>query len=288
MRLGIALFPDRRFLSLARRVVEEEADVFEVSPEMLWRDARAPATGREPLVDLVRRAGRPVLAHGLALSLGSAQVEPDEPDELERLARDRADLGFSRWSEHLGVSSHDGLKTGLALPLLTAPETVAAVAGRLRRVQARLGVPVAVEPVTSYFHLGDPRRGPGLVNSVVEAADCGLLLDLHNLWADEKNGGLALAEWLSALDLSRVVEVHLAGGDWSDPAWLASGRRFWLDSHDAPVPGPVWDALEWVLPRCPRLDAVVLERVPDALDEARLPAWEAEVRRARRVVCSGT
>lgn len=286
MRFGVALFPERSFLRLARRVLEERCDVFEVSPELLWRDARTPATARAAIVDLVTRAGRPVLAHGLSLSLGSTGVDPDEAAELERLAADVRDLGATRWSEHLGVSSHAGLRTALPLPLPATREAIDTVAARLRRARERLGVAVAFEPSAGYFHLGDPRRQPDVVNGVLEAADCDLLLDLHNLHADELNGGLSLDAWLDALDLARVVEVHLAGGGWSDPAWLRSGRRFWLDSHDGPVPEPVWSALERVLPRCPRLDAVILERVPESLDDERLPAWEAEVDRAREVVCS--
>lgn len=143
-----------------------------------------------------------------------------------------------------------------------------------------------IEEEAELFELSPETRERELLNEVLAAADCDLLLDLHNAYVSEVTGGLSLAGWLDALDLERVIEIHLAGGLESEPGWLPSGRRIRLDSHDDAVPAPVWTALESALPRCPRLRAVVLERHPDSLDADRLPGFEADVRRAREVVCS--
>lgn len=280
---GLALFPDPRFLRLARRAIEEEAELFELSPETLWRDAGTPEpAAREGLLELVRRAGRPVVAHGLMACL----AEPDLPAAVARswearLRADQADFEFGWCSEHLAFAGAGGRVGALPLPLPDLPAAVAVAAARLRRLAQVTGVPAACENVAAPFRLCAPAREPELLNEVAAAAGCDVVLDLHNAWVAERTGGLPLLDWLEAVDLERVIELHLSGGQESDPAWLPSGRSLLLDSHDAPVPPAVWAAAERALPRCPRLRAVVLERHPDSLDQDRVAAWEADVRRAR-------
>lgn len=286
---GLAVFPDQAFLRAARGPIEAGLTL-ELSPELWWRDARTPdVERRDAMANLAHRAaaaGARVVAHGVAACLG----EPPDPARdaawEARLRADQAAFGFSRWSEHLAFAAGGGLFAGLPLPLPDLPGAAAIAAARLRRLAEVTGVPVALEPVACPFRLCAPEREAALATEVAAAAGCDLVLDLHNAWAGEQSGGLSLEGWLAATDLERVVEVHLAGGRPSDPALLASGRTVWLDSHDALVPEPVWAALERLLPRCPRLEAVVLERVPDALGPAERPAWEAELSRLR-ALCPG-
>ena len=58
-----------------------------------------------------------------------------------------------------------------------------------------------------------------------------------------------------------MIEIHLSGGSDSEPGWLPDGRTLRLDTHDGPVPEPVWRAYEQVRPRCPNLRGVVVERM---------------------------
>ena len=73
-------------------------------------------------------------------------------------------------------------------------------------------------------------------------ADCGLLLDLNNLYVNATNHGFDPLEWLNGIPLDRVVQIHIAG----------SRRRdgMMVDSHADPVGAEVWRYLEWVLARC--------------------------------------
>jgi hypothetical protein len=92
------------------------------------------------------------------------------------------------------------------------------------------------------------------VARVVDAADCGLLLDLHNVFANDRNGRQPIEAFLAQLPLERVWEVHLAGG--------MDAEGFWLDAHSGAIPDELWAIAERVVPRLPNLGAIIFEIFP--------------------------
>lgn len=280
--LGISLQPDARFLALARRLIEEDVDFFEVSPEQLWA---GDGSWRSAFLEIARRSKKPFVAHGLGLSLGGTGDAARLESWLARIREDHAAFGWRWYSEHLGWVESGGLELALPLPLPPTPEAVRAVAERLGRVRS-IVPDVAFENSANYLFLGDARRTPDFLNAIAREADCGIVLDLHNAYVECRNEGLDLDAWLDAVDPSRVVELHVSGGSESDAGWLASRRVFRLDSHDGPVPEPVWRAFERILPRLPNLRGVVVERIADTVGPGEIAAYEAEVARAREVLCS--
>src|SRR6185436_2555338 len=131
---------------------------------------------------------------------------------------------------------------------------------------------------------GDPLDEPAFIARCLNERRTHLLLDLHNVHTMATNLGFAAAAYLQRLPLEKVIEIHVSGGAESSPRWLPSGRVLRLDSHDGAVPDEVWDLLEAVVPRCPNLRAVVLERLERTADEGDLPLLREELRRIRRVV----
>jgi uncharacterized protein (UPF0276 family) len=282
--LGLTLLPDPDHLSWMARAVEEHAEFLEVTPETLWNANLSPSAFHGLVLEIVRRSGRPVVGHGIDLSPGTPGDDARVERHLAALAREHAAFGFRWYSEHLGFTEIDGLVASLPLPLPPTREAVETVAARTRRLAAV--VPdVALENQAALFALGDPAKEPEFLNEVCAAAGCGLLLDLHNAFTNCRNFGLALDDWLAALDLANVVEIHVSGGSESDAAWLASRRVFRLDSHDGDVPQDAWRALERLLPRCPNLRGVVLERNDGTLDASNVGRFEDEVRRLRATLC---
>jgi uncharacterized protein (UPF0276 family) len=130
---------------------------------------------------------------------------------------------------------------------------VARVAERARALQDVLGVPLLHEDVFFYAPFPGSDITPGeFVAGVAEQAGTFLLLDLHNIYANSVNHPwFSTDEYLATIPLDRVLEIHIAGGQWID-GW-------YHDFHNAPVPEPVWQMLEAVLPQVPQLRAVVLE-----------------------------
>src|SRR5262249_4345643 len=97
------------------------------------------------------------------------------------------------------------------------------------------------------------------VAAVAEQAGCGILLDLHNVWCNARNGRQGVTSYLRALPLDRVWELHLAGGH--------EFHGFWIDAHSGPIPPEVLALAGDVVPLLPTLGAIVFE-----LDAAHLDA----------------
>ena len=113
-------------------------------------------------------------------------------------------------------------------------------------------VPFLLENNVSYFRMPDEDYDEAeFLRELHRESGCGLLLDLHNLYVNERNLGIDSVAFLDRLPLEAVVEVHVAGGMEMD--------GFYLDAHSGPVLEPVWRMLERVLPRCPNLGGVVFE-----------------------------
>jgi hypothetical protein len=287
--VGFALHPDLEYLELAREIIERDADYYEVNPETLWR-RRDGRLERNDFHDLFRKfleaSRRPFVAHGLEFSLGTPLDEEGEPARvaqwLERLRDDHARFGFAWMSEHLGWTTARGLQATLPLPLPHHPEAVAAVAERMRLLKSV--VPTALfENWATTFVLDDPAREPEFFTAIARAADCGILLDLHNAWTQCVNYSLDARDYVARFDLDRVVQIHVSGGSMSEPRLLASRRSMRMDSHDGPVPEDVWALLEGVLPRCRNVRGVVVERLNGTFGADNVAALAGEVRRAKEL-----
>jgi hypothetical protein len=285
--VGLPLYSDLEYLELARELIEDEADYFEVNPETLWRPELGALVRNDYhalFQEIRQRSGKPFVAHGLAFSLGSPpDGDQDRTDAwMERLRDDQDIFRFEWLTEHLGWTQVDGLQATLPLPLPFHEESVRAVAARMRLLGSVVPS-VGFENNADYFCLGDPAGWPDLINTLCRESSCGLLLDLHNLYTQCLNWKQDPAETLDRLDADAVLEIHLSGGSESDPGWLSSGRIFRLDSHDGPIPEPVWTLVERALPRCRNLRGVTVERLNGTFKAAEVPALRAELRRAKEL-----
>jgi uncharacterized protein (UPF0276 family) len=286
--VGLTLQPEEEYLDRLAPLFEEEADYFEVAPETLWK--RGGSGGLEEngfhrnFVAVRERTGKPFVAHGVGLSLGTA--DDDDParlaEWLERIRLDHAAFGFAWYTDHLGATTLDGRALTLPVPLPMTLPMAARVRRRLSHLQTV--VPdVGFENAVFYFLFGRPLEEPAFFRAILTAPRMHLLLDLHNVHTMGKNFGFDAGEYLDRLDLSRVIEIHISGGSDSDPAWLPSGATHRLDSHDGPVPEPVWKLAERIVPRCPHLRGVTLERMEGTVEAGDVALLREEMRRAKRI-----
>lgn len=241
-------------------LLEAETDlvsVIEVEPETLWTFTADPAEPYRPdpsALARLRALPQPKLVHGVGFPVGGSR--PPDPLHLPLLVDMIDSLGAPWASEHLAFNQAAGpdgtFATGFLLPPLQSPGGVAAAAASIRSVASLLPVPFAVETGVNYL---EPRAGEmsdgAFVAAVAEAADCGIVLDLHNLWANERNGRQSVEDVLAELPLERVWEVHVAGG--------SEFRGYWLDAHSGEVPGPLLEVAQRILPELPELRAVIFE-----------------------------
>ena len=131
---------------------------------------------------------------------------------------------------------------------------------------------MAVEPgLTDRTPRADELADGAIVRRGADAAECGLRLDLHNLYAKALNGPQSLDDVLDDLPLERVWEVHLAGGMEVD--------GFWLDAHSGAIPDALYAVAERVIPRLPNLRAIVFEIVPSFVPVVGLDLVEEQIHR---------
>ena len=289
--VGLLLAPEHRWLDRLDRAIGEDVDYYSVTPETLWaldaRGALVPNSYHRRFTELRARTGRPFVAHSVGMSLGGVHgaEAPRRRALLDRMRVDHAIFDFSWWTDHLGTVAAAGSYLALPLP---APQTRAAAAV-VREVLASMRevVPcVGFENSALYFAPAgaDPLGEPAFIDACLEGPGTGVLLDLHNVCTSARNLGFDPEAWLARLDLSRVIEIHVAGGSDSPPEWLSSGRSMRLDSHDDAVPERVWELLARVVPRCTRLRGVTLERLEGTVDAADVPLVREELRRIREIV----
>jgi uncharacterized protein (UPF0276 family) len=286
--VGFTLQPENAFLELLGDVLRSEPDYYEVAPETLWRSANGalkPNDFHGRFVELREETGRPFVAHGVGFSMGGAcQREASRRRAwMRQLRQDHRRFQFLWYTDHLGATSMAGEAVTLPLPLPMTGAAARIVRGRLRAMQ-RIVPDVGVENNVAYFLLGDALEEPGFLGECTKAPRTHLLLDLHNLHTMSVNFGFDPEEYVAMLDLTRVIEIHLSGGTFSEGRWLKSGRVFRLDSHASAVPDEVWRLFERVLPRCPHLRGVTLERMDGTVTEGDVPLIREELRRIRRTL----
>ena len=231
--IGIGLrIPHYRHIFAEKPVV----DWFEIISENYMVDGGRPLQVLDQILERYK-----VVQHGVAMYFGSAQ--PLNRDHLRRL-KVLARRTKTPWlSDHLCWGSVDGRYTHDLLPMPYTREAVAKTATNIRQVQDFIEIPVVVENVSSYaeFHESEMTEWEFL-NEVVEAADCGILLDVNNIYVSSQNHGFDPLEYVNSVPAERVAQIHIAGH--------SKFEKYILDTHDHPVLEPVWSLYARAIERC--------------------------------------
>lgn len=254
-------------------------DWFEVISENFFEPG-----GRPRQVLRAVRECFPVVLHGVSLSLGS--VDPLSEDYLDRLDRLAREIEPALVSDHLCWGSVGGRYAHDLLPLPFTEEALMHVAGRVRRVQERLGRRILVENVSSYVAFSHSTMSEWeFLAALAEAADCGLLLDVNNVYVSAHNHGFDPRAFITGVPRGRVGQVHLAGH--------SRNGDLLLDTHDDSVCAGVWDLyrcalechgavstlIEWD-DKLPTLERVVAEARESARAAGEALAVEPPARKA--------
>lgn len=210
----------------------------------------------------------PVIVHGLGLSIGSASgwnsdylVLIDEYAQRQTFLWHSEHLGFTLAKNQDGSENH----AGLLLPMPFTQEALELLCPRINHLCARYAVPFLIENTTYYlpqYFNNTESAAPqwdeiDFLNQLLTHTECGLLLDLYNFYCNAVNFGFDPYAALARLQLERVIEIHVAGG--------VTHEGFLLDVHSSEVPEPVWQLLEWLLPKLPNLRAITYEVLEQAL-----------------------
>jgi uncharacterized protein len=202
-------------------------DWFEVLSENFMQ------VGGRPMYVLDQVAERyPVALHGVSLSIGSTEpLNLDYLHELKVLARRTRAHWVSDhlcWTGVLGRNTHD------LLPMPYTEEALRHVVQRVRQVSDVLERPLVLENPSSYVEFADSTMPEWeFLARLAEEADCGLLLDVNNVYVSAFNHGFEPERYIDALPADRVVQYHLAGH-------THRGTHI-IDTHSDHALPAVWD-----------------------------------------------
>jgi uncharacterized protein len=188
--------------------------------------------GGKPLHNLARvREHYPLVMHGVSMSIGSAApLNRSYLEEVKALARRIEPAWISDhlcWTGVAGKNLHD------LMPLPYTDEALKHIAQRVRTVQDILGQRILLENVSSYVTFCDSRLTEwDFLRAVAEEADCLILLDVNNIYVSSINHEFDPHAYLAAIPVERVQQIHLAGHQ--------NHGDYLIDTHDHPVPDPVW------------------------------------------------
>lgn len=213
-------------------------------------------------------AHRPVVMHGVSLSIGSS--DPLDKTYLAKLKALAARVKPAWISDHLCWTGIGGINTHDLLPLPLTRESLAHVADRVRAVQDFLGRPLVLENPSTYleFRASTVPEWEFLAR-LTEMTGCGLLLDVNNIYVGARNHGFDAQAYIEAMPADRIVQMHIAGH-------TDCGTHL-IDTHDHPVAAAVWPLYARAAARAP-LAATLLEW------DASIPAYPdllAELEKAK-------
>jgi uncharacterized protein (UPF0276 family) len=249
------------------------AHLLEQTPAIDWLEILSDNylyTEGRPLYVLDQLAERyPIVMHGVSLSIGG--TDPLDFDYLQRLKALKQRVR-ARWlSDHLCWTGVTGENTHDLLPMPYDSESLRHTAERVRIVQDFLGERILLENPSTYLAFERSRLGEAeYLSALACEADCGILLDVNNVYVSAFNHGWDALTYLDRLPYDRVAQVHVSGH-------THHGTHI-VDTHVGPVPDAVWELWREVDRRMPEGVAVLLEW------DTEIPPFErvhAEALRAR-------
>jgi len=242
---------------------EPTVDWFEVISENFMN------TRGKPRYVLDRIAERyPVVMHGVSLSIGSA--DPLNLDYLQRLKR-LADEIKPQWvSDHLCWTGVLGRNTHDLLPMPLNEDTLKHVVGKIKRAQEVMERRLVFENPSTYLNFADDTLSEwDFLSAMAEESDCGLLIDVNNVYVSSVNHEFDPREYLQAIPKNRIVQFHLAGH--------SNFGTHLIDTHDGQVIEEVWALYHFIYQQTQGVSTLLEwdSKIPD------FPELHAEVLKAK-------
>jgi uncharacterized protein len=280
--VGLSLMPEKDFFQATRVLFEAgQVDVVEWSFDLGW-DRGLPGWLQELLVFYSDR--QRLLGHGVNYSLLSAQRQVRQSRWLDRYQAELQKYQYLHVSEHFGWLAAGKFYDGAPLSLPLTPQTLEMGIDRLQKLAQVAAIPIGLENLAFAWNVQDAIDQAAFIQQLLAPVQGFMLLDLHNLYCQMTNFNQSAVQMLDRYPLGLVREIHIAGGSWSQ----AGQRRIRRDTHDAAVPAAVFELLAMVLPQCPNVKAVILERLGHTLTTIEAQnGLQQDFERLRQVVAGG-
>jgi uncharacterized protein len=206
----------------------------------------------------------PLIPHGVNLSIGTAPEEGHKAAYDKYLLEGLKDL-FNEikppwFSDHISCTRINSIYLQDLIPVPRTIEAVEIVANNIKFLQDYFQLPFLIENPSYYSDIIEPELSEAdFINRILEKSDCGLLLDVNNVFVNAFNHGYDSILFIDSLDLERVVQVHIAGHLENYKCWINNRVLGILDTHGHPIKKEVYDLLAYVASKT-KIKAVLLER----------------------------
>ena len=191
-----------------------------------------------------------IIPHSLELSLGSA--EGIDENYLEKLAEIIEFVEPEWFSDHLCFTKSGGVKIGHLAPVPYTKEAVKVFTRNIKQVKNRIKTPLILENITYLVQfLSSEMSEAEFIRRVLEETDCGLLLDITNLYINSVNFNFDWRNFLDEIPVERVVQLHFVGSHKHE-------NRL-IDAHANRTEDEIWEVFREVCARC-EIKGAILER----------------------------
>jgi uncharacterized protein len=190
-----------------------------------------------------------LFVHGLGLSFGTPGALDTE--RLTCFAR-VIEIARPDWiSEHIAFTRTAEVDLGHLNPVQPTRAVARTIAIHAREVAERCGRPIILENITSHLRVEGELSESAFLNAICEQADCGLLLDVTNLFINSRNHNFDPLDWLKEISPARIKQLHIVG-------YTIENRRY-SDGHAEPIQDELIELARAVVDYAP-VQAIILER----------------------------
>lgn len=239
----------------------DNVDYIEIIPDMFWSDEGRDANPR--FVDLPKWRRQldwlaervPLTAHNIGISLGTVDYFDEEYIFFMKQMHDT--YHFKWHSDHLSFlklptkGPHDH-NAGIAVPVPYDEEYLSMIGNKIDFITDQIALPFLIENNVYFIEYPDQDyTETAFINKLTDLYECHVLLDIHNLYANSINQQVKSKAYIDELDMSKVLEMHIAGGNEMNGTYM--------DSHAGPCPDEVWELLDYAVAKAPNLRGITFE-----------------------------
>ena len=260
--LGVGII----YFSGFKNILESNSELIqmiEIEPQTFWYRNSLELDSfvfNEREIDYLNSIDKPKIFHGVGYPIGGS-LAPDE-EHIPYLQKMMDTLNPTWFSEHLSFNNikieNELYNTNFLLPPLQTEEGIELICKTIKKYAANFNLPFAFETGANYLSpYGFELEDGAFVNEIAERSDSYILLDIHNLLANQKNGRQTIKDFINQIDLERVLQIHLAGGFYFN--------GYYLDAHSNVSSKEVLDVFEDIVKMLPNLKAITFEMLPEYL-----------------------
>ncbi|WP_323837566.1 DUF692 domain-containing protein [Photorhabdus africana] len=145
------------------------------------------------------------------MSLGSEEsLDSEYINKLKQVVNDKNPKWYS---DHLSATRHVDIEIGHLMPIQFSIENACKIIEKIKKIKSQFSDRFIIENIAYYYEMSFSDLSEiEFINRIIKGSDCGMLLDINNLYINSINHNYDPEEFLLKLPLGHVVEIHLAGG----------------------------------------------------------------------------